>query len=151
MHIVAADTNPDVHRFYADTLLPLGYKVCTVSSGRQLVHQCKLLQPDLIISEVNLPDMDAFHAGGDICKERRVPIIIVSAHCETELLSSHDEDCILAILSKPVCTKELAIAIRWACEQFQLYPVNSEPSCSITACFTPAAPTRDPAGYHIAC
>lgn len=148
MYILAADTNPEVRQFYSDALVPLGHKVCTVSNGQQLVHQCKRLQPDLVISEVNLPDMDAFQAGGEICKKRRLPIIIVSVHCETELLATHEDDCVLAILSKPVCPKELDIAIRWASEQFQL--ANSEATCSV-ACLTPAARTVDTAGYHIAC
>lgn len=120
MHVVAADTSPRMRQLYRGALARLGHTVRAVASGRQLVHQCELLQPDLVISEVHLHDMDFFQAGSTICQSRRVPIIIVSANCETELLSPlDDDDCVFAILAKPVREEELRAVIDWAVERFE--------------------------------
>lgn len=123
MQIVVADPSPSMRQLFEEALAGQGYSVHTVSSGRQLVRECELHPPDLVITAVNLHDIDAFKAASQICKERQVPFIVVSAHCETELIATpNDADCVFAILSKPVQEQELRIAISWATERFQLCP-----------------------------
>jgi CheY-like chemotaxis protein len=123
MQVVAADPDLSMRRFFQETLGGLGHTIRTVSSGRQLLYQCELLPPDLVISAVHLHDMNAFRAASDVCQAMQVPFIVVSAHCETELILPPDSaDCVFAILSKPVREQELGIAISWATERFQLWP-----------------------------
>jgi len=67
------------------------FKVVDCASGRQAIRLCVSIKPDLILLELNLPDMQ----GVDVIKALRewteVPIIVISLHTDNEsVISSLD-------------------------------------------------------------
>ncbi len=69
--ILVIDDNDDIRRLLADYILrPEGYRVITASSGRGGLERALREVPDLILLDINLPDM----SGPDVLRElRRAP------------------------------------------------------------------------------
>src|SRR4051794_35403465 len=68
LRVVAADGDPDARAFYRGALPGLGHEAVVAETGPQLVEQCRLLRPDLVIADVQLPGMDAIAAADEVCR-----------------------------------------------------------------------------------
>src|SRR5437868_318855 len=76
------------HREHLKRLLTrLGYQVVAAETGQQLLELCRASPPDLIIADVKLPDLDGIGAAAEVNKVREVPVVLVSAYHEDELLA----------------------------------------------------------------
>jgi len=58
LRIAVAVADPAVQRLYQEVLAPLGHQVCAALTGRHLAEQCRLLRPDLLITEIDRLDLD---------------------------------------------------------------------------------------------
>jgi response regulator NasT len=120
LRIAVADDEPDMRDFF-EKMLPLcGHQVVSLAeTGRELLEHCRQLKPDLVITDVKMPDMDGIEASIEICRERRVPIIIVSAYHDPELVQRAEADSVLAYLVKPIGQVDLQPAINVAMRRFE--------------------------------
>jgi CheY-like chemotaxis protein len=50
-----------------------------VGDGRLLVEACRRVLPDLVISDVEMPVMGGLEAVALVCRERPVPVILLTA------------------------------------------------------------------------
>ncbi|OYV58456.1 MAG: hypothetical protein B7X01_03735, partial [Acidiphilium sp. 21-62-4] len=82
--------SPDFGKFVAAEL--------SAANGRQLVEQCRATHPDLIVTDIKMPDMDGIDAAQAICADRPLPIILVSAYHDPELVKRAEADHVLAYL-----------------------------------------------------
>lgn len=95
-----------------ETVSELGHEVvAAVANGKELVEQCRELQPDLIITDIEMPDMDGLDAVKAVAKEQPTPVIIVSAYHDTALVERAEEEHVLAYLVKPLQDGSLAVSI----------------------------------------
>jgi two-component system, sensor histidine kinase and response regulator len=114
--ILLAEDNA-VNRTLALRLLTKrGFVVSVVETGRAAVDAVEREEFDLILMDVQMPEMDGFEATGQIRESekgtgRRVPIIAMTAHA----LKGDEERCIAAgmdgYVSKPIRTPDLFAAI----------------------------------------
>lgn len=119
LRIAVADDEADMRDWFERMLPTLGHQVVSVAeTGHELVEHCRTLQPDLVITDIKMPDMDGIEAAQAICHERPVPIILISAHHEPELIERAEADQVLAYLVKPVGTASLAPTIGLAMRRF---------------------------------
>jgi AmiR/NasT family two-component response regulator len=122
LRIAVADDEYDTRQFFGELLPHLGYQVVAIAeTGRQLIEQCKSTKPDLVITDIKMPDMDGIEAATAVNREREVPVILVSAHQEAELLSRSGAEYIMAYLVKPVKPADLKAAITLAVLRFEQY------------------------------
>ena len=118
LRIVVADDELDMRDFFRRMLERSGHHVISVAeNGRQLVQQCHELKPDLVISDVRMPEMDGLEAAATIFHERPVPVVLVSAHHDERSLKGMDH--VMALLAKPFTYSELEIAIGNALRGFR--------------------------------
>ena len=85
--ILVVDDVPDNLRLMAAMLKQSGYKVRAVPSGEWALKAARTLPPDLILLDINMPDMNGYQ----VCEQIRadevladIPIIYLSAMHETE-------------------------------------------------------------------
>lgn len=64
-----------------------GFRVETVASGSEVIAQCEFDPPDILIVDINLPDMDGFEVCEHVrCETRDADVtIIVTTDCSDEM------------------------------------------------------------------
>ncbi len=124
LRIAVAEDEPEMREYYRRILPQLGHEVVAVAEdGRDLIEQCRTSQPDLIITDIQMPGMDGVDAVHEICRERPIPVIIVSAHHEPELVDRALHEQILAYLVKPIKRSDLEPAIALAMRRYKEFQV----------------------------
>jgi response regulator NasT len=120
LRIAVADDEADMRDFLEKILPRLGHQVVAVAdNGSQLVEHCRRTEPDLIITDIKMPDMDGIEASSLICCERPVPVILVSAYHDDSLVERAEADHVLAYLVKPIGQADLQPAILVAMRRFE--------------------------------
>jgi response regulator NasT len=122
LRIVVADDEIDM-RDYLQTILPcFGHSVVAVAeTGRELVEKCRETHPDLVITDIKMPDMDGIDAAKQIYMDSPIPVILVSAYHDQDLVDRAEEDHILAFLVKPIKQADLEPAIAIATRRFEQF------------------------------
>jgi response regulator NasT len=121
LRIVVADDEPDIQDYFRTFLPALGHRVVGVArTGTELVQQCRDTKPDLVITDIKMPDMDGIDAAAEVCRDRQLPVILVTAYQEPELLDRAGADHVLGYLVKPIKQTDLAPAITLAVRRFEL-------------------------------
>jgi two-component system, response regulator PdtaR len=123
LRVIVADT-PEACRDYGQLLPGLGCQLAGVAhTGRELVEVCPRLRPDLVITEVDLPGLDGMAASVEINRDQQhqVPVILVAARQDGQVLERFVVDHIMAYLAKPVKPADLAAAVRLAVLRFGHY------------------------------
>lgn len=120
LRIAVADDEPRMREFYREILPLLGHEVVFVAaSGAELIEGCRTCKPNLVISDIRMPDISGIEAAKEICRQEPLPIILVSAHDDAELLEKAGENHVLAYLIKPIKRQDLQPAIRIAAHRFE--------------------------------
>lgn len=114
--ILVAEDNPINQRLATHILKNWGHSVVVTSTGRQAVEAWESEPFDLILMDIQMPDMDGLEATRVIrAKEsgtaRHTPIVAMTAH----VMSGDRENCLTAgmdeYLTKPIRREELREAI----------------------------------------
>ncbi|MCF7980751.1 MAG: response regulator [Pseudomonadales bacterium] len=112
IRILVVDDEPQIRRFLTISLGTQGYRIIEAKNGQEGLSIAALEEPDLIILDLGLPDMD----GQDVLKSLRGffkgPIIVLSVRdSEREKVTALDAGC-NDYVEKPFGVKELLARIR---------------------------------------
>ncbi|MBQ6878393.1 MAG: response regulator transcription factor [Oscillospiraceae bacterium] len=88
-----------------------GYEVCEASNGLKALEICRTHEPDIIIMDVMMPELDGFSACREIRKFSNVPIIMLSARGEEYDKVHGFESGVDDYVVKPFSPKELMMRI----------------------------------------
>jgi response regulator NasT len=122
IRIAVADDELDMRDYFARILPRLGYRVVGVAStGEELLSLCRATCPDLVISDIKMPDLDGIEAATRLYQERPVPFILVSAYHDPELIRRAEADHIMGYLVKPIKQADLAPVIALAMRRFEQF------------------------------
>jgi two-component system, OmpR family, KDP operon response regulator KdpE len=77
--IVVVEDEPDIRRFLRASLLSKGYRLVEAATGREGLEAAETRQPDLIILDLGLPDVDGLEVIRRVREWSLVPIIVLSA------------------------------------------------------------------------
>ncbi len=101
-------------------LAALGHQVVAeASTGDEAVILARSTQPDLAILDIKMPIMDGIEAAEQITQSRPLPIILVTAYAESQLVERAARANISAYLMKPVAKEDLLPAITLALARFR--------------------------------
>ena len=100
----------------------LGHVVVAVAeTGRELVEKCREQHPDLVITDIKMPDMDGIDAAMQIYRDGPIPVILVSAHHDSDFIRRAEADHILSYLVKPIKQADLEPAIAIVMRRFEQF------------------------------
>jgi response regulator NasT len=117
--ILIAEDNDLVSLTLEEQLKDLGYEVVGIArSGTEALHLAQRLNPDLIIMDIRMPEMDGTEAAARIRKQRPIPVVMLTAYSDKENIRKADDAGALAYLVKPVSENDLKPAIDIALSRF---------------------------------
>jgi DNA-binding response OmpR family regulator len=122
--ILVVDDEPSVVNLIAYNLRKAHYQVLTASNGRDALNQARQSQPDLILLDLMIPEMDGLEVCRELRKTSDIPIIMVTARGEETdrviglELGADDYIC------KPFSVRELLARVKAVLRRTQ--PANSE-------------------------
>ena len=112
--ILVTEDDQAVRNLITTTLKTNGYRFLTAADGDEAVLQASTHNPDIVLLDLGLPDMDGVDVIKSIRSWSNMPIIVISARCE-------DRDKITALdagaddyLTKPFSVEELLARLRVA-------------------------------------
>jgi len=122
LKIAVADDELDMRDYFQKILPTLGHQVIAVAqTGRELVDLCAKTNPDLVITDIKMPDMDGIDAAAQIYHKAAIPVILVSAYNDPDFIRRAEADHIMAYLVKPIKQADLEPAIGIAMHRFEQF------------------------------
>lgn len=113
--ILIAEDNDLVSLTLEEQLKGLGYEVVGIArTGAEAVSLAIRLKPDLIMMDIRMPEMEGTEAASRIRDQMSVPIIMLTAYADREMIKRAEAAGALAYLVKPVNENELPPAINIA-------------------------------------
>jgi len=104
----------------AAQLTALGHRVVAeAAQGDEAVRLAAEHRPDLVILDIKMPVMDGIEAAERITQAQPIPIILVTAYSEAQLVERAARANISAYLMKPVAEDDLLPAITLALARFR--------------------------------
>ena len=92
-----------------------GFEICAEArDGEEAVELARREQPDLALLDVKMPRLDGIEAARRILDERPIPIVMVTAYGEEELVARAVEAGVFGYLVKPFRETDLLPAIATA-------------------------------------
>lgn len=132
LRIAIAEDEPEVLADLREMIEEIGHEVvAAVDDGRALVDACRDTSPDLIITDIKMPDMDGLQAAEEIRKSRPVPVIIVSAYHDQEFIDQSLKEHVLAYLIKPIGEQSLKASIELAMQRFREFEVLHQQAANL--------------------
>jgi DNA-binding response OmpR family regulator len=82
MRILVVDDNRDILDLVQRVLLTYGHDVVIARDGLEAIQQESLMQPDLVVLDVNLPTLDGWEVCRRIKARRDVPVMLLTVRAE---------------------------------------------------------------------
>jgi response regulator NasT len=118
--VLIAEDNELVSLTLEEQLANLGYTVVGVArTGAEAVRLCIQLSPDIVIMDMQMPEMNGDAAAQQIAKQHPTPVIMLTAYSDTDHVRKAENSGALAYLIKPVNPEELPPTIDVAIARFR--------------------------------
>ena len=115
MRILVAEDETIIRLDLRGLLERAGFEVCAEArDGVEAVELARETKPDLAVLDVKMPRLDGIEAARTILSERPIPIVMVTAYGQQELVSRAIEAGVFGYLVKPFREQDLLPAIHTA-------------------------------------
>jgi two-component system, response regulator PdtaR len=97
-----------------------GFEVCAEArDGEEAVSLARSERPDVAVLDVKMPKLDGIEAARRILNERPIPIVMLTAYGQEELVQRAAEAGVFGYLVKPFREQDLLPAIRTARARYE--------------------------------
>jgi two-component system KDP operon response regulator KdpE len=114
VNLLVVEDDPSTAEIVATALRARGNNVAVASTGRRALELASLCEPDVVVLDLGLPDID----GADVCRQLRRwflnPIVVLSAHGDEHRKVAALDDGADDYLTKPFSMAELLARLRVA-------------------------------------
>lgn len=120
MRILIAEDETIIRLDLRALLEKAGFDVCAeAKDGEEAVVLARTTEPDLALLDVKMPKLDGIEAARRILDERPIPIVMVTAYGEKELVARAVEAGVFGYLVKPFRESDLMPAIATARARYE--------------------------------
>jgi len=112
--ILVVDDSKTIRFLVEKGLSEAGFHVLTATNGKEALDMIKIKEPDLILSDINMPEMN----GIEFCKQVKadsdwaaVPFVVMSSHSERSLVRGMIDQGATTYIVKPFNLDQLVITI----------------------------------------
>jgi response regulator NasT len=120
MRILIAEDETIIRLDLRDLLVRAGFEVCAeAKDGEEAVELARSEEPDLAIMDVKMPRLDGIDAARQILEERPIPIVMLTAYGQDEVVSRAVEAGVYGYLVKPFREQDLLPAIQTARARYE--------------------------------
>jgi len=118
--IIIADDEPLMRLDLQEMLENLGHDVVgQVGDGQAAVGLARELQPDLVILDIKMPELDGVSAARILTEERVAPVLLLTAYSDREFIDGARDAGVMGYIVKPFGEAQLVPAIEVALARFQ--------------------------------
>src|SRR6058998_3439054 len=115
MRILVAEDETIIRLDLFELLEHAGFEVCAEArDGEEAVALARSERPDLALMDVKMPRLDGIEAAKRILDERPIPIVMLTAYGQQELVARAAEAGVFGYLVKPFREQDLLPAIHTA-------------------------------------
>ncbi len=130
-HVLIVEDDPMVGEMIEGLLEDIGYTVAGKAiDGLQAIEMTQSLQPDVVLMDIKMPNMDGIEATRHIYESCPTPVVVLTAHETPKLVEGASAVGVGAYLVKPSNTREMERAIAIAIARFddlmELRRLNAE-------------------------
>jgi len=134
LRIAVADDEVDIRDYFRKLLPRLGHQVVALASnGRELIEQCRAAHPDLVITDLHMPEVDGDEAAQMVFQESQVPSILMSAQFDAAhprcAVASH----VWGYLAKPFRQADVGMLIERALQRYADQDQTAPPEAGAAA------------------
>jgi len=119
LKILVADDEAIIRMGLRTMLTALGHEAVLAANGRDALQLARTTRPDLALLDIQMPLTDGLEAAKVLARKQPMPIIILTAFSQTDLLETAAQLPIQGYLVKPVSERDLAAAIEVAVARFE--------------------------------
>src|ERR671915_787398 len=133
MRVLIAEDETIIRLDLKGLLERAGFDVCAEArDGVEAVELARSEQPDVAVLDVKMPRLDGIEAARRILDERPIPIVMLTAYGQDELVSRAVEAGVFGYLVKPFREADLLPAIRTARARHEELSALQEEAASLT-------------------
>lgn len=118
MQILIADDESIIRMGLKRMLQGMGHEVVAAKNGRLALELARKHNPDLAILDIRMPYTDGLQAAKTLSRTQPLPILLLTAYSEADLIEQATDLPIQGYLIKPIEPAELAAAIAIARKRF---------------------------------
>ncbi|RMD59940.1 MAG: sigma-54-dependent Fis family transcriptional regulator, partial [Nitrospirae bacterium] len=124
--ILVVDDEPLQREILRDILTDEGYEVYTASNGKAALKIIKEFSPDIVLTDLKMPDMDGIELMESIPKDTEHPILVIIMTAHGTISSAVDamKKGAFDYLTKPLDRDELLLVVKRAMERIHLLREN---------------------------
>ncbi len=127
LRILYAEDEDSIRELFERILKKFVKELFVASNGLEALNLYKEHQPDIIITDIRMPQMSGFEMAEIVRKENKlIPIIVLSAHNDTEFFLEAIKLGVVSFLVKPIDTNELIKALENVNEIVKLQKENKQ-------------------------
>lgn len=118
LNILIADDESIIRLGLKQILEEAGHTVYDAENGASALRLAEGCQPDLVILDIKMPEMDGLEAAHLLLKRMQVPVIFLTAYGEQELIERAARLPVMGYLVKPIKEAELLAMIEVTARRF---------------------------------
>lgn len=131
LRVIIADDQESMSTIIRRQLIKIGHVVIgKATNGRQAIEMTQLLQPDIVLMDIEMPEMDGLEASRQIHEKCPRPVVLLTGHDDPEMVRQASQAGVGAYLIKPPSAPEIersiVIAVARFADLMELRRLNNE-------------------------
>jgi response regulator NasT len=119
LRVLVADDEAIIRLGLRSMLAQMGHEVLLAADGREALTLARASRPDIALLDIRMPNVDGLEVARTLTSRQAMPIILLTAYSEQDLIQQAAELQVQAYLIKPVDERDLTAAIPMAVARFK--------------------------------